>query len=86
MKNINKRCQWSNNALELAMEAIHKGYSYSQASAKYDIPKSSLRDHVIRKTRSKTVELKGVLNADEEFALCDYVQEMAEIGHLHKLK
>ena len=63
------------------MEAIDQGYSYSQVSAEYDIPKSSLRDHVIGKTRSRKMGPKGVLTDEEEFALCEFIQEMREIGH-----
>ena len=49
MKHIYKKDQWSNNALELAMEAIDQRYSYSQVSIEYGISKSNLKDHMIGK-------------------------------------
>ena len=68
---------WTNNALELPMEVIDEGHSYSQVSTAYSMSKSS--DYVIKKTKSRKMRPKGVLT--EEFALCEYIQEIAEIGH-----
>ena len=78
-----KRGLWTNEALNKAMEAIDNGYTYNEVCSQYGNPRSSLRDHVNGKTRSRKMGPKGILIADEEIALCAYNEAMADCGAPH---
>ena len=60
------------------MKAIDNGHKYSEVSAHYGIPKSSIRDHIKRRTKSRKMGPKEVLSEEEEIALCTYIEDMAE--------
>ena len=62
----------------MAIEAIDNGHSYSKMTTEYKIPKSNLRDHINDKIRSRKMNPKGVLRAEEEIALCLYIEKMAD--------
>ena len=62
------------------MEAIDNGHKYSKVSAHYGIPKSSIRDHMNGRTKTRKMGPKGVLSEEEEIALCTYIEDMAECG------
>ena len=53
-----KQGLWIDEALNKAMESIDNGYNYNEVCLQYGIPKSSLRNHVNGKTRSRKMELK----------------------------
>ena len=50
--------QWSNEALELAIEGLDQGYKLSQVCAKYQIPRSSLRNHLVGRSRGRKMDPK----------------------------
>ena len=62
------------------MEAIDKGYPYSEVCGHFNIPRSSLKDHMVGKTKSRKMGLLEVLSIAEEHALCVYIEDMAECG------
>ena len=76
-----KRENWSNEALELATEGLDQGYKLSQVCAKYGIPRSSLRDHLVGRSRGRKMGPKIVLFIEEENDLVEYIHLMVEWGH-----
>ena len=64
----------------MAMNAIGNEHSYSNVSIEYKISRSSLKDNMNVKTRSRKMDPKGVLKTKEETALCKYIEEMATYG------
>ena len=49
---------------------------------KYEIPRSSLRDHYEGKTRIRKMGPKTILTKDEEDKLVEYIELMVHWGHL----
>ena len=82
-KNIQKtkKGHWSNEALRLAIEALDEGGAWSEVSAKYKIPRSSIRDHVIGRIIGRKMGPKTVLSTNEEQKLCDYISLIVSWGH-----
>ena len=66
--------------LKMAMEAIDQRNSYVDVFAEYGIPKSSLRDHISEKTRSKKIGPQRVLTEEDKSALCEFTKEMIDQG------
>ena len=75
------RSQWSSESLELAIEGLDQGYKISEVCEKYNIPRSSLRDHFLGKSRGRKMGPKTVLSAEQEEKLCDYIDLMVNWGH-----
>jgi len=60
---------WIDERLEVAMDVIEKGtHSLRNASRSWNLPMSSLVDHLHGKTKSRKMGLKGVL-IEEEYAI-----------------
>ena len=53
----------------------------SQVCAKYGIPRASLRDHLVGRTRGRKMEPKTVLIMAEEEELVNYIHLMLHWGH-----
>ena len=75
------RSQWSTESLELAIEGLDQGYKIFEVCEKYNIPRSSLRDHFLGKSRGRKMGPKTVLSAQEEEKVCDYINLMVNWGH-----
>ena len=75
------RSQWSNESLELAIEGLGQGYKIFEVCEKYNIPRSSLRDHFLGKSRGRKMGPKTVLSTKEEEKLCEYIDLMVNWGH-----
>ena len=75
------RAHWSNEALKLAIEGVDQGYSMAEVCRKYRIPKSSLRDHIVGRTRGRKMRPKTILSQEEEEKLCEYIDLMVHWGH-----
>ena len=67
-------------ALCLAIDALDNGYKFSEVCMKYEIPRSSLRDHYVEITKSTKIGPKGVLTMEEETILRQYLEEMVRIS------
>ena len=78
-KGLSKRAQWTSVALDLVVEAIDMEHSFSLVSAVYGIPKSSLRDRMSGKTKSRKMGPRSILSQEEERSLCEYVEDMAHL-------
>ena len=57
------------------------GMKVNAASRKFGIPASSLRDHLLGKTRSRQRGNSLALKPDEEKKLVDYIFKMQDLGH-----
>ena len=68
-----KMTQWSNEKLELAIKGLDQGYKMFQMYTKYEIPQSSLRDHLVESLKGRKMGPKIVLSMDEERKLIDYI-------------
>ena len=73
---------WTDTALSNALNAItDDGMKVNAASRKFGIPASSLRDHLLGKTRSRQRGNSPALKPDEEKKLVDYIFKMQDLGH-----
>jgi hypothetical protein len=71
------------------MAAVDKGCHVQTAAPDYDVPRSTLRSHVMGITLSRKRGRKPVLSATEEEKVVQYIHGMARYGHpmsLTKLK
>ena len=64
-----------------AIEALDQGHKMSEVCLKYGIPRSSLRDHVEGRTRTRRMGPNTILTQEEECQLVDYIQMMVLWGH-----
>ena len=74
------RGQWTSAALKLAIDALDTGYPMSQVCKKYEIPRSSLRDHYVAKRKSRKSGPPGIFIIAEEEELVQYLQEMVRVS------
>ena len=73
---------WTDAALSNALDAItDDGMKVNAASRKFGITASSLRDHLLGKTRSRQRGNSRALKLDEEKKLVDYIFKMQDLGH-----
>ena len=75
-----KNGNWTDEQLRRAMAAVDNGKSMKKAAAENNIPYSSFRDHCYGKTRSRRRGVEGVLTAEEEKELVDYLVKMCDMG------
>ena len=73
-----KRSLWSTEALHLAIEGLDEGYKISEVCKRYNIHRSSLKDHVVGRCRGRKMGPKIVLSMDEEEKLCEYIELMVK--------
>ena len=73
-----KRSQWTDKVLDVIMEAIDNGHPFSEVCAEYNVPRSSLKDHMSSIITSREMESKGILTNKEETRLCTYIEEMID--------
>ena len=75
---------WDDKALEKAMEARKRGYSYRTAASMYAIPTTTLFDHMSGKVETGARPgPKPYLNAEEEEELASFLVQTAKIGYPH---
>lgn len=77
-----KRRRWSPETMAAAVNEVKNGFlSLLKASKKYNVPKSTLHDHVTDRVKEGAVNGKTpVLTADEEKQLLKSATERAEMG------
>lgn len=77
-----KRRRWSPESMAAAVNEVKNGFlSLLKASKKYNVPKSTLHDHVTDRVKEGAVNGKTpVLTADEEKQLLKSATERAEMG------
>ena len=76
-----KRGQWSDEALKLAIEALDHAHKLNEVCQKYGIPRSSLRDHVKGRTKTRKMGPNTILTQEEKCQFIDYIQMMVLWGH-----
>ena len=76
-----KTGQWSDATLKAAISVVEAGGNIKTTARYFDIPPSSLADHVYGKTLSRKKGPPIVLSEEEERALKAYMIKMQEIGH-----
>ena len=73
---------WMDATLQKAMDVItNHGMKMKGVARAFDIPASSLRDHLYGKTTSKQRSNLPTLKPDEEKKLVDYIFKMQDLGH-----
>jgi hypothetical protein len=73
--------KWTNEALEEAMDAIENGtISLRKASRHWNVPLTSLFEHLYGKTKSKKPRLVGMLIIEENQVVVAWVLLMLEVG------
>ena len=82
-KNLGKerRGQWTNEALQLAIQGLDDGYNMAEVSRKYKIPRSSIRDYYEGRTIQRKLEPKTILTNEEELQLVEYMHLMVKWDH-----
>ncbi len=72
---------WTNEVLEEAMDVIEKGtHSIRKANKSWNIPMSSLVDHLNGKTKSRKMRPRGVLTKEEDVVVITWTLVMQEYG------
>ena len=56
------------------------GYKLHECCKAFNIPKSSLRDHLSGRTKSEKIGAKTILTKQEEELIIEYMDEMLEVG------
>ena len=73
---------WIDVTLQKAMDAVtDHGMKVMATVRAFDIPASSLRDHLYGKTTSRQRGNLPTLKPDEEKKLVDYIFKMQDLGH-----
>jgi hypothetical protein len=76
---------WSDQQLRAAMAAVERGCPVQTTALDYDVPRSTLRSHVMGLTISRKCGRKPMLSPAEEDKLINYIHGMARYGHLLNL-
>jgi hypothetical protein len=76
-----KNGKWSESQLKAAMAAMEQGCPVQTAALDYDIPRSTLRGHVMGLTLSRKRGRKPVLSVGEEEKVVKYIMGRARYGH-----
>jgi hypothetical protein len=72
---------WINEALELIMDAIENGtFSLRRASRAWNIPMSSISNHLNGKTKSRKIGPRGVLTEKKDAIMITWTLVMGECG------
>ena len=77
---IKTRGNWTNDFLTKALDCYDLGFKFSDCAKTFNIPKSSLRDHLSGKTTTKRIGPKTVLSKQEEGFVIEYIYEMLDVG------
>ena len=72
---------WSNMQLKAAIATVERGCHVQTTILDYDVPRSTLRSHVMGLTLSRKRGRKPVLSTIEEEKLVQYIYGMARYGH-----
>ena len=62
------------------MECYNLGYKISECCEAFNIPRSSLRDHLSGRTTTRKIGAKTILTNEEEALLIQYIDDMLEVG------
>ena len=74
--------KWMDATLQIAMDAIiDHGMKMKAATLAFDIPATSLRDHLYGKITSRQRGNLPTLKPNEEKKLVDYIFKMQDLGH-----
>jgi hypothetical protein len=78
---LKKNGNWADHQLRAAMAAVDQGCPVQTAALDYEIPRSTLRCHVMGQSLSRKRGRKPVLSTVEEEKLVKYIMGMARYGH-----
>jgi hypothetical protein len=80
-KKLLKNGNWSDGQLKAALSAVERGSPVQTAALDFDIPKTTLRNHVMGLSLSCKRRRKPVLSKAEEDKVVQYILDMARYGH-----
>ena len=72
------RGQWTNEALQLAIQGLDDGYNMAEVSKKYKIPRSFIKDHYEGRTIQRKLGPKTIFTNEEELQLVEYMHLMVK--------
>jgi hypothetical protein len=78
---LKKNGNWADHQLRATMAAVDQGCPVQTAALNYEIPRSTLRYHVMGQSLSRKRGRKPVLSTVEEEKLVKYIMGMARYGH-----
>ena len=70
----------------MAIDCYNVGYKLGEWCKAFNIPNSSLRDHLSGRTKSRKIGAKTIFIKYEEDLIIEYMDEMIEVGHLLHIK
>jgi hypothetical protein len=71
---------WINEVLEATMDVVERTHSRRKAIKSWNIPMSSIIDHLNGKTISRKMGPKGVLTKEEDVVVIKWTLDMQECG------
>ena len=74
-----RRAKWSDQDLASAIACYDIGYKLSECSKAFNIPKSSLRDHLSGKTNSRKIGTKTIFTKQEEGLIIEDMDNMLDV-------
>jgi hypothetical protein len=77
--------RWSDAALKSAIAVVEVGGKLKIVSRYFDIPSSSLSDHLYGRTLGRKRGPPTILKQEEESVLTTYMAQMQDCGHLLSL-
>jgi hypothetical protein len=78
---LKRNGNWSTESLKAAIRAVEEGCKIREVARHFDIPASSLADHVHGRTLTRKRGRGGVLTDVEEHLLVDWMLKMANLGY-----
>ncbi|KAK9752317.1 CENP-B N-terminal DNA-binding domain [Popillia japonica] len=75
-----KRGPWSEESLKNALEGIKGDMSVLKVAQQYDIPRRTLRNHLLSGSTVKKLGRRSLLNKNQEAELFNRIFRLAEVG------
>jgi hypothetical protein len=80
-KKLLRNWNWSDGQLRAALSAVERGSPIQTAPLDFDIPRTTLRNHVMGLSLSRKKRRRPVLSKVEEEKVVQYILGMARYGH-----
>ena len=75
-----KRATWTEEDLAGALEAIEAGTTQRQAAQMFNVSRTTLRNHVKSKVKTKHLGSNQILTVEQEKEVCSRILRYSEIG------
>ncbi|KAI4466073.1 helix-turn-helix psq domain [Holotrichia oblita] len=79
-KETHKRATWTTEQLNLSLQALQRGASQREVSARYGIPRRTLRNHLKSGIPDKGLGRRSILSVDQEKDLVQRLIRLSKVG------